>query len=354
MTVQVPHFYYSTDPSAPQIVANQPQSVLNVLQTCLVGTGGTAYGSQASAGWTAPYTDTTNHALVLKQGGGQGRYLRLGNPATVNANDGNWGRNYFMVRGYNSMTDVNTGTNPFPTTAQQATWYWLYAAQSATGAADTINMPWRIAATDTFFYFAVNASQAGYSSYWSTAGHYFGDLYSYMPGDTCQTVLTGWRDLSTDVNTSGSPIVSGGWNNYVPFKAAVYATDMDNYCYIYSDTASNYNPEPCEVNWLWSACQGSQQGWPGNNGFQNPGPNGSFMFTTAYMNVYNSSTGLINLRGELPGCVFPMHSTPFPDQYQFALGPDNYVEWDHASNSQGANASNLWTIALDLTGWKQN
>ena len=102
--------YRSTDSGAPSLTY-AAGSFIAMLDACLR----TGYGSKAGAGWTKPYTGA-NIAVFRQGAGGNGRYIRVWNART-----GDDPATYCMtanVRGYEDMTAVSTGTNPFPTTTQ--------------------------------------------------------------------------------------------------------------------------------------------------------------------------------------------------------------------------------------------
>lgn len=102
--------YRSTDSGAPSLTY-AAGSFIAMLDACLR----TGYGSKAGAGWTKPFTGA-NIAVFRQGAGGNGRYIRVWNART-----GDDPNTYCMtanVRGYEAMTAVSTGTNPFPTTTQ--------------------------------------------------------------------------------------------------------------------------------------------------------------------------------------------------------------------------------------------
>ena len=102
--------YRSTDSGAPSLTY-AAGSFIAMLDACLR----TGYGSKAGAGWTKPFTGS-NIAVFRQGAGGNGRYIRVWNART-----GDDPATYCMtanVRGYEDMTAVSTGNNPFPTVAQ--------------------------------------------------------------------------------------------------------------------------------------------------------------------------------------------------------------------------------------------
>lgn len=174
-----PTEYRSTDGSAPTLNGTAG-ALIAVLDAILVN----GYGSLAAAGWTKPFTGTNK--AVFRQGGGNQRYLRLDDSAAQ------MGR----LVGYASMSDVDTGTTDFPTSAQVSG--GLYCRKSTT--ADSTARPWICWATDKAFLFiscnSVAATAAGTSN-GSDVNLYFGDITSRVSGDAYDTLLVAATDTST-------------------------------------------------------------------------------------------------------------------------------------------------------------
>src|SRR5574337_1914064 len=98
MTVNV---YRSSDASAP-VLTGQAGSLITVLDACLIS----GYGSKSPAGWAKPYSGT--NLAAYRAATGNRFYFRVDDSGTVEA----------RISGYETMSDVNTGTGQFPTTAQ--------------------------------------------------------------------------------------------------------------------------------------------------------------------------------------------------------------------------------------------
>lgn len=76
---------------------------------------GTITCKQASAGWVKAYSGTNKAAYQMPSAEHAGQMLfRAWNDATMTGSEG------LRMRGYEAMSDVDTGTNPFPTVAQVA------------------------------------------------------------------------------------------------------------------------------------------------------------------------------------------------------------------------------------------
>lgn len=111
-------YYRSTDPGAP-VLTGQPGSLLNLLDTCLVGTAGIAYSGIPSAGWSKPFHDPVNHKAAFRNSlaaGGSGVYARVDDSGTATAA----GAREACVRLFSAMSDIDTGSDPTPTVAQAA------------------------------------------------------------------------------------------------------------------------------------------------------------------------------------------------------------------------------------------
>lgn len=133
---------------------------------------GTMTAKVAAAGWTKQFTGT--NIAVYKMGGveGTGFVLRVDDSGTTVA----------RVRGYEVMTDANTGTGLFPTTVQWADSGLWWTKSNAASAA---SRPWRIVAdTRGFFYFCKNADTSS-----EHQGNYFGDVLSLKSNDPYACVL---------------------------------------------------------------------------------------------------------------------------------------------------------------------
>lgn len=128
--------------------------------------------SITSTGWLIYFTGTNKRAYrTSPQGGGNRLYLRVDDTGTV---DG-------RVVGYETMSDVDTGTGLFPTQVSGG----LFWKKSNTG--DATARPWVVIADDrTMYLFTLNGGVAN-----TYAGVMFGDFYSYVPGDSYRTALIG-------------------------------------------------------------------------------------------------------------------------------------------------------------------
>ena len=115
--------------------------------------GGTITLKFAPLGWTRPYSGT--NIAAYRQGGAatHKRFLRVRDSAYLTDPDGTarW-----RVRGYENMTGINSGTGPFPTTAQESGDGCRYLGpQGGSSTANSDPRPWVLVGTPRAFYFMV-------------------------------------------------------------------------------------------------------------------------------------------------------------------------------------------------------
>lgn len=135
---------------------------------------GTITSKVAPAGWAKAFTGTNVAAYKITPPEGTGFYLRVDDTGTTTA----------RVRGYETMSDVNTGTGPFPTVAQWAgSGLWWSKSNDASSAA----RPYRITPDDRGVYFFPKNADATYES----QGNYFGDILSLKSGDPYACMIRG-------------------------------------------------------------------------------------------------------------------------------------------------------------------
>lgn len=149
---------------------------------------GTAAGTiackRAGAGWTSPHTGTNKSAFMGAAGGTQ-CLLRVDDSTTT----------YSTVKGYKSMSDVDTGVGGFPVAAR-------YAAKS--DGANATARPWWMYADNMGFYLFTLTE--GATIYETLA---FGDAIPYLSNDAYHCWL------------SAGPAVSYAQNNFHPFNDVV-------------------------------------------------------------------------------------------------------------------------------------
>jgi hypothetical protein len=165
--------YRSTDGSAPTLNGTTG-ALITVLDAILVD----GYGTQPAAGWSKAYSGTNKAAYRMGAAAAARMYFRV-------LDDGSHaqGAKEASIRGWESMSDVDTGTDGFPTVAQVTN--GMQIAKSTT--ADSTARAWIAAADDRTCLFFTQAD-AGSTDWFF---HYFGEIYSYTPSDAYGCLLAG-------------------------------------------------------------------------------------------------------------------------------------------------------------------
>ena len=183
MTVRM---YKSTDSGAPTLTG-QASSLIALLSACLVD----GYGSQAAAGWTKPFTGTDLAVFQNTTSGGSGMCLRVSD-----AGSSTGGTREALVRGYATMSDVNTGTVETPTAAQVSTSI-VWRKSNTT---DSTARSWVLIADDRTVYLCVNTGTL--TGEYGSGTYGAGDFTSLVPGDAYGWFVCG-RESQHAAGTQG-------------------------------------------------------------------------------------------------------------------------------------------------------
>ncbi|MDT0496532.1 hypothetical protein RM530_04020 [Algiphilus sp. W345] len=181
--------YYSSEDAGAPVLSGQAGALTALLDACVVD----GYGSKPALGWEIAFTGTDLRAYRSTDPDASGALLRVQDTGTTVA----------MLRGFLTMSDIDTGTFSFPTSAQAASGLYAHKSNSAT----SDSRAWYLVGDERAFLLATNA----YSSYWSV--HFFGDVIGYSPTDAAAAILladtsnsaTGYAGFDAGGMTTGSP-----------------------------------------------------------------------------------------------------------------------------------------------------
>ena len=166
--------YRSTDGSAPSLTG-QTGKLVDLLDACLVN----GYGAKSAAGWAKAFSGTSKAAYRAPSGARM--YYRV-------QDDGPGAGTFKEARitGYESMSDVDTGTNPFPTAAQGVGSVAMYVARKS-AAADSTARAWIVVAdARTCYVFILTGDVA--NTYLAFG---FGEFYSMVNSDAYNGFVVG-------------------------------------------------------------------------------------------------------------------------------------------------------------------
>jgi hypothetical protein len=130
---------------------------------------GTITAKRAPAGFSKAFSGTNKAAYRSDDVTGTRLYLRIDDTATSSA----------RCRGYEAMTDVDTGTGPFPTDTQLSGGGYVYKSNSSS------NRAWTLVSDGRIVYFFCDAGGTGAYQ----GGLLFGDIASYVSADAYGCVL---------------------------------------------------------------------------------------------------------------------------------------------------------------------
>ncbi len=265
-------YYKSTDASAPALTG-QVGSLIALLDAILV----TGYGSKPGAGWTKAFSGSNKAAYRMGSGRSQ-MYARIDD-----SGPGGQGPREARINGFESMTDVDTGTNNIVGGGG-------FIVIRKSSSLDAVARNWFAVADDRTFILIQSWDNSP-----SYSGTYFGEFYSFMPNDDYGVMLIA-RFVENNTfytqTTEALGLVSGSMS-FGSFQGH----------YVARDTTTLVKQVPADK--VIGMSGGGNQGLP-NGPFYFPNlADGSLIMTPIY--VRTAETAGILLRGRLRGMWCPMH-----------------------------------------------
>lgn len=275
---------------------------------------GTITAVRAPLGFSKVYSGTNKAVYRADDIMSSRLYLRV-------ADDGTGSATYARIRGYESMSDVDTGTGPFPTDAQFSG--GLYWGKSPT--ANSTARAWRLFGDSQGFYLCVNQDGAGA---WISAA--WGDIPSEKAGDAYRTLLIG--GTSTIVSNQGHlHLINNPAGHYFARSYVQTGTSIAVFKLSHHIAANGI----------------------GFYGIAYPAPMGG-QFYCAPVDVWEGTTyaAATALRGPLPGIYAPLHQSAQLTDGSFqtdVIGLDGRTLLVQIIKHGGQN----YAAAIDLTGpWR--
>lgn len=283
-----PVVFNSSDVGAP-VINGLVSSFIVACRAMLVGSGGFAYGSVPSLGWTEPFaaasnagTFRNNHTL------GSGAYFNMKDDAST----AGAGRTV-VVRGYRNMTALNTGTDPFPSLGQEVS--ALYVNKSTTADATARNY-WAIG-TRKWFYIFIDSAGIGQEF---AAVYFFGDLDTIRPGDAFHPMIAAGRISSPSTTQFRTNFLnSAGAASLVPVGTTTGAYIAGTY----SQVASSTGIALLAPYGLATTIGGTPPAYSYPHG-----PNSGLLYSR--IGVHEAA---YTLRGWMPGVLAPHHNRVLTD-----------------------------------------
>lgn len=295
--------YQSGDFGAPAL-NGLTGSFLNLLNVCLY----TGYGSKPAAGWLKPLPDTASYGILTQPtGSGFSIFIKDNGPGAAVGREA-------RISGWEAITAIDngnvTGSNPFPTVAQQPFGSAGAVIVRKSVSADTIQRAWILIADSRSFYFFDQSESATQIYY---LGYSFGDIYSYVAtgSDAYKCMIVG-RTGEDNISTL-----------YEAFDdvCLIHQTCQGSYL------ARTYNGSGTSIKFGRHAdiCKNSNYagGWWHLIGYQMypNGPDNGLYMTPIYITEGNGTTGFV--RGIMRGLYSISHrETSFADGQIFSGSGD--------------------------------
>jgi len=241
---------------------------------------GTITAKIAPLNWTKPYSGT-NKAAYLPQAAYVQCYLRVqDDSSTPTSASGRWAK----VRGYETMTDVDSGTGLFPTAVQAANALSILKSGTSDGTA----RHWWLVGDGGIFYFGTFWSASALTM---ASGYLFGDIGSLRSGDAYSALLS-----ADAVDTlPGSPGASNSFTTLGQYNV----TQSGKYCArAYTQLGSSI-----AVGFIGDNAISTTIGYSGLT-YPNPVDNGLLFAPIGVV-----ETGGLRSR-TLPGFYQPLHTAP--------------------------------------------
>lgn len=182
-----PTLYRHDDASAP-VLTGEPGKLIALLDAILVN----GYGTKAAAGWTKPFSGT-NKAVYLNAG--TQTYVRV---VDDNASFGTLGMAELF--GFDSMSDVDTGTEQFPTPGSISGNAEQRKQITKSITTDGTARKWIALATNRSLILGIEHGTNNFSSAWL---YFIGDYISFVPSDISNFML-GCPNWNTDTSPGSS------------------------------------------------------------------------------------------------------------------------------------------------------
>lgn len=234
---------------------------------------GTITAKLAPLGWTKPFSGTNLAAYKSSDPSATGCLLRLDDTSATN----------MRVVGYETMSDINTGTGPFPTATQRSGGsYWTKSSAAGSTAKN-----WILIGDGKLFYFANEVNPSSYAQgYWTYA---FGDVVPTKSGDAFSCVLVA---DATDISINAPNQSKGLW--YVDNTSSV-----DTYMpRSYTGTGGSVQVRKCAPSIAGSSASYTSGNYPSAQAFNYPNPADNGLYIVP---LYLVEHVLVTLRGTAPG-----------------------------------------------------
>ena len=296
---------------------------------------GTITTKVASCGWTKPFTGTNKGVYRSADGTSTQYYLRVADDSS--SGDAKAG----VVRSFQSMTDVDTGTNPGSPS--------LFVLKTDTA---STARSWVVVGDDSGFYLFIDHDFTAGGISHNYAPYFFGDIHTFKAGDAHHFCVVG----SNTLNTTGAAF------SYTDFLRSFLTSSTSaidtNRCFLARDYAQTGSQIAFGTRAGLLGSVTTEYIGAAGRGINSPNPvNGDVYMLPMYIQTLNAGAIPVNIRGRCPGCFGYVHdgTTPYLNK-DIILGSGSFagekfivVTRGHASAQTSVGAimiqiSNNWRV----------
>ncbi len=292
---------------------------------------GTITSKRAPGGFTKTFSGTNKAVYRSNDLSSRRHYFRILDDGTTSG-----GAREARLWGYVTMSDVDTGTDIYPTSGQHANGFYCQKSDTA----DSTGRHW-VLITDgkTVYHFAYISSTTASDDITAPgaimSAFAFGDAIEFKPGDAYLSFVTG----NPTANQFSSPQYCGLFNGATSITAATPSTSQGTLIMARDFTAV----AGARQTQIFASGMNSTIGGTANISYPHQLDNGFYMVPAL---LTQASPSLI--RGRLPGFFEPLHSNCFPntqivENVQGYTGRKFMMLW-------GKNGSSIGACLIDITG----
>ena len=256
---------------------------------------GTGLARRPPCGWATAFTAANKRSY--RAATGNRHYCRI-------VDDGTTSAAYGRIVGYETMSDVDTGTALFPTAAQVSGGLWIHKSSTA----NATTRPWCFIGDEVRWYLFVDYDSNA-TPFGAALATFFGEIVSYKSGDAYHTMAIG--------SASATPANSNNVN-HVKAPSATSATEGNYIVRGHAQTGTSLNV--LKLGQITTVATNVATSGGSAQPLTYPSPASGGLYTARM--VIADTTAV--LRGEVPGCWTIYHNRP----------ATNYDTW----SGVGANA----------------
>jgi hypothetical protein len=280
-------------------------------------------------GWEIAFTDTNKRVYRSTALGANGFCLRVDDTNST----------YALVRGFETMSDIESGSGPFPADAQMNNGgYWLKSS-----AANANANRWWFAGDGRFFMPMIAIGYGANSANLSAHPWAYGDAIALASGGDgyCSLLM-----CNANANVIQGSFASGQIFNASEISGAIFTPRK------FDGTGGSFISAPGNYAGSFSSVSGASSGF----GSIIEAPDGKIRFSRRFLKDNNDSTGYAP-RADIPGFLFVMTNNIVE-----VYGPGDIIDGDYLLSDRkilmvgaGTNRQNIASglYGVDITGpWR--